>query len=101
MEQATQTMLIQNLLDEIRESRKEVGKLREELGNTRAIIRDYNGLRELVQKHERILFGNEEFSRGYDSAQAKEGKVLESIRKWGAWILSAAAFVTTLLKLKH
>lgn len=66
--------------------------LRSELEETRAMIKEYNGLREEVHSIEKRFTELEAINRG-------KSKVAQGIRDWGGWIVALLAFTVSIVKL--
>ena len=63
--------------------------IKDEMRETRAAIREYNGLRKLVNEVMTEL-------ASIKSAQLERYNVGKTIREWGGWILGIASFVFAL-----
>lgn len=86
-----------DLFEQINGIQTEFRDLRSEMRETRTMIRQYNGLREIVDD---VKQHNIEIERKVDDIEARaEGRssVGKAIREWGGWIIAIISLIILFL----
>jgi len=70
-----------------------IQSLKEEMTQTRSVIKRYNGLRQDMMESYQKINQNEEKINEIENTEKGKHELAEAIRKWGGWFVAIASLI--------